>query len=559
MAGLVRTFQADFTVLPVEVFLQPAGQPHHSVRRESGMNRTVHLRRLAATLFASLCMLTVIGVPFALAQAKQPNILIIWGDDVGYWNVSVYNHGMMGYKTPNIDRIAREGGFFTDWYGQQSCTAGRSSFITGQVGFRTGNLKVGLPGAPEGLQARDITIAEALKARGYKTGQFGKNHLGDRDEHLPTAHGFDEFFGSLYHLNAEEEPEDPDYFKDPEMRKRFATRGVLHTWANPDGTQKIELTGPLNKKRMETVDEEFTREALRFMDDSKKENKPFFLWWNSTRMHIWTHLKASSEGKTGLGIYPDGMVEHDGMVGQLLDKLKELGLEENTIVMYSTDNGAEKFAWPDGGTSPFRNEKASNWEGAFRVPTAIRWPGVIKPGSVFNDIFAHEDMFPTLLAAAGDPEIKTKLLKGMPIGKKTGRVHLDGYDITGALSGKTASPRRSFFYFNDDGSLVALRYDNWKIVFAEQRATGFDVWQEPFVPLRLPKIFNLRSDPFEIGDHETIGYARWRIEHTYVLVPAQQFVGQFLATFKEYPPSQKPGSFSLDNALEALQRGSGGK
>ena len=501
-------------------------------------------------------LLAAIAVP-AFAQTKQPNILIIWGDDVGYWNISAYNQGMMGYRTPNIDRIAREGGLFTDWYGQQSCTAGRSSFITGQVGFRTGNLKVGLPGAPEGLQARDITIAEALKARGYKTGQFGKNHLGDRDEHLPTAHGFDEFFGSLYHLNAEEEPENPDYFKDPAMRKRFATRGVLHSWANPDGTQKIELTGPLNRKRMETVDEEFTREALRFMDESKKENKPFFLWWNSTRMHIWTHLKASSEGKTGLGIYPDGMVEHDGMVGQLLDKLKELGFEENTIVMYSTDNGAEKFTWPDGGTSPFRNEKASNWEGAYRVPTAIRWPGVIKPGTVFNDIFAHEDMFPTLLAAAGDSDVTTKLLKGMAIGKKTAKVHLDGYNITDALAGKTASPRRSFFYFNDDGSLVGLRYDQWKIVFAEQRTTGFDVWQEPFVALRLPKIFNLRSDPFETADHESINYGRWRVDHTFVLVPAQQYVGQFLATFKEYPPSQKPGSFSLDAALEALQRGTG--
>jgi arylsulfatase A-like enzyme len=521
------------------------------------MNRTVQLRRLAATLFAFLCMLTATGVPSALAQAKQPNVLIIWGDDVGYWNVSAYNQGMMGYRTPNIDRIAREGGLFTDWYGQQSCTAGRSSFITGQVGFRTGNLKVGLPGAPEGLQARDVTIAEALKARGYKTGQFGKNHLGDRDEHLPTAHGFDEFFGSLYHLNAEEEPENPDYFKDPAMRKRFATRGVLHSWANSDGTQKIELTGPLNKKRMETVDEEFTREALRFMDESKKENKPFFLWWNSTRMHIWTHLKASSEGKTGLGIYPDGMVEHDGMVGQLLDKLKELGLEENTIVMYSTDNGAEKFTWPDGGTSPFRNEKASNWEGAYRVPTAIRWPGVIKPGTVFNDIFAHEDMFPTLLAAAGDSDVTTKLLKGMAIGKKTFKVHLDGYNITDALAGKTPSPRRSFFYFNDDGSLVGLRYDQWKIVFAEQRTTGFDVWQEPFVALRLPKIFNLRSDPFETADHESINYGRWRVDHTFVLVPAQQYVGQFLTTFKEYPPSQKPGSFSLDAALQALQRGTG--
>jgi arylsulfatase len=494
----------------------------------------------------------------AQAAAAKPNILVIWGDDVGYWNVSAYNQGMMGYKTPNIDRIAQEGALFTDWYGQQSCTAGRASFITGQVGFRTGLLKVGLPGAREGLQARDVTIAELLKARGYKTGQFGKNHLGDRDEHLPTAHGFDEFFGSLYHLNAEDEPEHPDYFKDPEMRKRYATRGVIHSWANPDGTQKIELTGPLNRKRMETVDEEFTREALRFMGEAKAEGKPFFLWWNSTRMHIWTRLKAESQGKTGLGIYPDGMVEHDAMVGQLLAKLDELGLAENTVVMYSTDNGAEKFTWPDGGQSPFRGEKNTNWEGGYRVPCAIRWPGVIQPGTVQNDIFAHEDMLPTLLAAAGDPDVKGQLLNGMKVGAKTFKVHLDGYDVTDALAGRSPSPRREFFYFNDDGSLVGLRYDQWKIVFAEQREHGLNVWEEPFVPLRLPKLFNLRSDPFETADHEGMDYERWRVEHLFLIVPAQQYVGRFLSTFKEFPPSQKPGSFSLDNVLESLSGAGGG-
>jgi arylsulfatase len=465
---------------------------------------------------------------------------------------------MMGYKTPNIDRIVKEGVLFTDWYGQQSCTAGRAAFITGQVGFRTGLLKVGLPGAKEGLQARDVTIAELLKARGYKTGQFGKNHLGDRDEHLPTVHGFDEFYGSLYHLNAEEEPENADYFKDPELRKRYATRGVIHSWAMPGGKQKIELTGPLNKKRMETVDEEFTREALRFMEESKKEGKPFFLWWSSTRMHIFTHLKPASQGKTGLGVYPDGMVEHDAMVGQLLDKLKELGIDSNTIVMYSTDNGAEKFTWPDGGQSPFRGEKNTNWEGGYRVPTAIRWPGVTKPGTVLNDVFAHEDMLPTLLAAAGDPRVKENLLKGMKVGSKTFKVHLDGYNVTDALAGKSPSPRHEFFYFNDDGSLVALRYDQWKIVFAEQRAHGMDVWQDPFVPLRLPKLFNLRSDPFETADHEAMDYDRWRAERIFLLVPAQDYVARFLATFKEFPPSQKPGSFSLDRALEALQSGAGG-
>jgi arylsulfatase len=506
----------------------------------------------------TMALMMVAGVPASAQTGKQPNILVIWGDDVGYWNISAYNLGMMGYKTPNIDRIAREGALFTDWYGQQSCTAGRAAFITGQVGFRTGLLKVGLPGAKEGLQARDVTIAELLKARGYKTGQFGKNHLGDLDAHLPTVHGFDEFFGSLYHLNAEDEPEHPDYFKDPEMQKRFATRGVLHSWANPNGTQKIELTGPLNKKRMETVDEEFTREAMRFMEEAKKENRPFLLWWNSTRMHIWTRLRAASQGKTGLGIYPDGMVEHDAMVGQLLDKLKELGLEDNTIVMYSTDNGAEKFTWPDGGQSPFRGEKNTNWEGGYRVPCAIRWPGVIKPGTILNDIFAHEDMLPTLLAAAGDANVKQTLLTGMKAGDKTFRVHLDGYNITDALAGKSPSPRHEFFYFNDEGSLVALRYDQWKIVFAEQRSHGLDVWQDPFVPLRLPKLFNLRSDPFETADHEGMDYQRWRVEHAFVLVPAQQYVGRFLATFKDFPPSQKPGSFSLDNALEALQKGGQG-
>jgi arylsulfatase len=488
------------------------------------------------------------------AADKKPNILIIWGDDIGFWNVSAYNQGMMGYKTPNIDRIAKEGALFTDWYGQQSCTAGRASFITGQVGFRTGLLKVGLPGAKEGIQARDVTIAQLLKGQGYVTGQFGKNHLGDRDEHLPTAHGFDEFYGSLYHLNAEQEPENPDYFKDPAMKKKYGTRGVLHTWANPDGTQKIELTGPLNIERMKTVDEEFTKGALGFMEKATKDNKPFFLWWNSTRMHIFTHLKPASEGKTGLGTYPDGMVEHDGMVGQLLDKLKELGIEDNTIVMYSTDNGAEEFSWPDGGTTPFRGEKATNWEGAYRVPAAIRWPGVIKPGTVYNDVFAHEDMLPTLLAASGDPDVKQKLLTGMKVGNKTFKVHLDGYNLLPFFKGEVKEdPRKEFFYFNDDGALVGLRYAQWKIVFAEQRAEGGDVWREPFVVLRAPKMFNLRSDPFEKGDHVSMDYTHWLIDRSFLLVPAQEYVGGFLASFKEFPPSQKVGSFGIDQVMEKLQ------
>jgi arylsulfatase len=498
-------------------------------------------------------ILLSISISNAVLAQKKPNILIIWGDDVGYWNISAYNLGMMGYRTPNIDRIAKEGALFTDWYGQQSCTAGRACFITGQSGYRTGLLKVGLPGAKEGLQARDVTIAQLLKAQGYMTAQFGKNHLGDADETLPTMHGFDEFFGSLYHLNAEQEPENPDYFKNPEMIKKYGTRGVIHTYANADGTQKIEMTGPLNTERMKTVDEEFTKATLDYLEKAKKADKPFFLWWNSTRMHIFTHLKKESMGKTGLGTYPDGMVEHDAMVGQLLDKLKELGLEENTIVMYSTDNGAEKFSWPDGGTSPFRGEKNENWEGGYRVPCAIRWPGVIKPGTINNDIFSHEDMLPTLLAGVGVPNVKEQLMKGMKVGNKTFKVYIDGYNVLDALAGKSPNPRHEFFYWNDDGSLVGLRFDNWKVVFQEQRAHGLDVWQEPFVPLRLPKIFNLRSDPFEEADHVAVDYPHWRVDRLFLLVPAQEYIAKYLSTFKEFPPSQKVGSFSLDQVLQNLQ------
>jgi arylsulfatase len=513
------------------------------------------MRRLTGVAVLAI----LLSAAAASAQgAARPNVVILWGDDIGYWNVSAYNQGMMGYRTPNIDRIAKEGALFTDSYGQQSCTAGRAAFITGQSPFRTGLLKVGLPGAKEGLQPEDPTLADVLKARGYMTGQFGKNHLGDRDEHLPTAHGFDEFFGSLYHLNAEDEPEHPDYFKDPELKRRFGTRGVIRSWANPDGTQKIEATGPLTKKRMETVDAEFTAGAIDFMKRAKQANKPFFLWWNSTRMHIWTRLKAESQGNTGLGIYPDGMVEHDAMVGELMKALDDLGLAGNTIVMYSTDNGAEKFTWPDGGQSPFRGEKNTNWEGGYRVPTAVRWPGTIPAGTVVNDIVAHEDWLPTFAAAAGDTDVKQRLLAGAKLGRKSFDVQLDGYDLGPFLAGKAPDPRREFFYFNDDGSLVALRYDQWKLVFAEQRAHGLDVWEEPFVPLRLPKLFNLRSDPFETADHEAMDYERWRVEHLFLLVPAQQYVGRFLSTFKDHPPRQKPGSFSIDAALEALQRGSGG-
>lgn len=484
---------------------------------------------------------------------KKPNILIIWGDDIGWNNPSAYNRGMMGYQTPNIDRLAREGGLFTDWYGQQSCTAGRAAFITGQSPFRTGLLKVGLPGAKEGLSEKDPTIADLLKNHGYMTAQYGKNHLGDRDEHLPSSHGFDEFYGNLYHLNAEQEPEHPDYFKDPRLKKMFGPRGVIKSYS--DG--RISDTGPLTIERMKTVDEEVTKGALDFMDRAVKADKPFFLWWNSTRMHIWTHLKKESQGKTGLGVYPDGMIEHDGHVGQLLKKLDDLGIADSTIVMYSTDNGAECFSWPDGGSTPFRNEKNSNWEGGYRVPCIIRWPGVIKPGAVFNGVCSHEDMLQTLLAAAGEPDIKEKLLKGHKANGREFKVHLDGYNLIPYFQGEVKeSPRREFFYWTDDGSLANLRYDRWKIVFMEQRAHGLEVWQDPLVTLRFPKLFCLRTDPFERADHEAGDYNRWRVDHAFVLLPAAAFVGMHLETYKEFPPRQRPGSFNLDQVLQKLQQGS---
>jgi arylsulfatase A-like enzyme len=480
---------------------------------------------------------------------EKPNVLIIWGDDIGWYNVGAYNQGVMGYKTPNIDRLAREGGLFTDWYGQQSCTAGRAAFITGQSPIRTGLTKVGLPGADLGLRPEDPTFAELLKPLGYMTGQFGKNHLGDRDEFLPTAHGFDEFFGNLYHLNAEEEPENPDYPKNPEFKERFGPRGVLSTKA---GRKRIDDTGPLTKKRMETIDDEITSGALDFIDRAHRRKKPFFLWWNSTRMHIFTHLKRRSQGKTGLGIYPDGMVEHDAHVGQLLKKLDDLGIAENTIVMYSTDNGAEVMSWPDGGTTPFRGEKNTNWEGGYRVPCVIRWPGVIEPGTIYNDLGAHEDMIPTIMAAVGEPDVVEKLKEGYTAGDKTFKVHLDGYNLLPYLRGETDdSPRKEFLYWTDDGDLAALRYEQWKLVFTEQRAHGFDVWQEPFVPLRAPKMFSLRGDPFERAE-EAMDYPRWRAERLFLLVPATAFVARWLESFKEFPPRQKPASFSIDQVMEKL-------
>ena len=491
----------------------------------------------------------------ASAQDKKPNILIIWGDDIGYWNISAYNQGMMGYETPNIDRIAKEGMLFTHAYGEQSCTAGRASFITGQSGFRTGLLKVGLPGAKEGMSPKDPTIAEYLKSKGYMTGQFGKNHLGDLDEHFPTNHGFDEFFGNLYHLNAEEEPENVDYPKDPAFKKKFGPRGVIKATAGG----KVVDTGPLTKKRMETVDDEVTTAALDFMDRAHKAKKPFFLWWNSTRMHVWTHLKKEREGVTGLGVFPDGMVEHDGHVGQLLDKLEELGIADNTVVMYSTDNGAEVFTWPDGGTAPFKGEKNDNWEGGYRVPLLVKWPGVIKPGTRSNDIISHLDWFPTIASALGDKDLKEKLKQGPQFGKDNTKVHLDGYDFLPRWKGEAKeAPRKEFFYFSDTGDLLNLRHGRFKIIFAEQRAHGFAVWENPFTFLRFPKLYDLYADPFERAEHESIGYGLWRVERMFALAPAQAFVGKFLETFKEFPPRQKPGTFSLDQVMSTLQTGGTG-
>jgi arylsulfatase A-like enzyme len=490
-----------------------------------------------------------------MASTKKPNILIIWGDDIGWFNISAYNHGIMGYKTPNIDRIAREGALFTDWYGQQSCTAGRAAFITGQSPIRTGLTKVGLPGAKLGLQKEDPTIAELLRPQGYVCGQFGKNHLGDSDEFLPTMHGFDEFFGNLYHLNAEEEPENEDYPKGPEFKKKFGPRGVLKCKADGKGGQTIENTGPMTKKRMETMDEEITAGALDFIERQHKADKPFFCWWNSTKMHIWTHLKKECEGKTGLGIYPDGMVEHDRQVGQLLAKLDELKIADNTIVMYSTDNGAESLSWPDGGTTPFRGEKDTNWEGAWRVPTAIRWPGVIKPGTLCNEIVSHQDMLPTLLAAAGEPEIVEKCKKGYKAGDRTYKVHLDGYNLIPLLKGEVEkSPRPGFLYWGDEGDLMALRYGNWKIHFAEQRAEGADAWQDPLVTLRCPKLVNLRTDPFEEADISSIYYWKWRMDRVFMLAPAGAIVGQFMQSMVEFPPRQSPESWTPEAMMEELKK-----
>ncbi len=492
----------------------------------------------------------------------QPNILVIWGDDIGISNLSCYSDGLMGYRTPNIDRIAEEGARFTDYYGEQSCTAGRAAFICGQNPIRTGLTKVGMPGAAIGLQPEDPTIATALKAHGYATGQFGKNHLGDRDEYLPTMHGFDEFFGNLYHLNAEEEPELDDYPKPedfPQFRERFGPRGVIHSWANGDGTQRVEDTGPLTRKRMETVDEEFLEAASGFIRDQAGAERPFFVWFNSTHMHFRTHVKPESKGQAGRwqSEYHDVMIDHDKVVGELLSLLDDLGIAENTIVVYSTDNGPHLNSWPDAGMTPFRGEKNSNWEGAYRVPAVVRWPGRIPAGAVLNGIMSHNDWFPTFLAAAGVPDIAGQLKAGVELSGTTYRVHLDGHDQLPYLTGESGqSPRNFFFYVSDDGDLTAIRFDNWKLVFLEQRAAGtLRVWAEPFTQLRVPKIFNLRTDPYERADITSNTYYDWLLDHAWVVVPAQAFVFEMIQSLGEFPPRQKPASFSLQEVLAKLQTG----
>jgi arylsulfatase A-like enzyme len=493
-----------------------------------------------------------------VSDRDRPNILVIWGDDIGITNLSCYSDGLMGYRTPNIDRIADEGMRFTDSYGEQSCTAGRAAFITGQSVFRTGLSKVGLPGADLGLRAEDPTIAELLKPLGYATGQFGKNHLGDKDEFLPSNHGFDEFFGNLYHLNAEEEPELPDYPKAedfPNFRERFGPRGVLHSWAEG----RIEDTGPLTRKRMETVDEEFLAAAVDFIDRQHQAAMPFFVWFNTTHMHFRTHTKPESRGQAGRwqSPYHDTMIDHDQHVGVLLDKLEELGIADDTIVLYGTDNGPHMNSWPDGAMTPFRSEKNTNWEGAFRVPALVRWPGRIAPGTVSNEIVSHLDWLPTFLAAAGEPDIKNKLLGGHQAGDKAFRVHLDGYDLLPYLTGEAdKSPRPGFFYFSDDGDLTAVRYDNWKQVFMEQRVTGtLQVWAEPFTLLRVPKLFNLRTDPYERADTTSNTYWDWLLDHAFLAVPTQAIVGEFLASFREFPPRQKAASFTVDQVMDKLRAG----
>ena len=511
------------------------------------MNRP--LRMLVATAVALLAATS------AFAQDK-PNILVIWGDDIGITNISFNNRGLMGYRTPNIDRIAEEGVSFTDYYGQQSCTAGRAAFIGGNNPLRTGMTKVGVPGAPEGWQMTDVTMATVLKSQGYATGQFGKNHQGDQDQHLPTMHGFDEFFGNLYHLNAEEEPENEDYPDDPEFRAQFAPRGVIHSFANADGSQTIEDTGALTKKRMETIDDESVAAAKDFITRAHTEGKPFFVWWNGTRMHFRTHVRPEHRNK-GNDEYTDGMIEHDMHVEELLALIDELGIADSTIVQYSTDNGPHFNTWPDAGNTPFRSEKNSNWEGAYRVPAFIRWPGKFPAGTTLNGIVSHQDWMPTFAAAAGAPDIKEQLLAGTELNGRPYRNHIDGYNMLDYLTGTSAeSPRKAFIYVNDDGDIVAVRHDDWKVVYQENRGEAFGVWMEPFTELRVPLIFHLRRDPYERAQHNANIYYDWLLDRVFIGFRASAIAGQFLQTFVEYPPSQTPGSFNLDSMKKKIEAAS---
>jgi arylsulfatase A-like enzyme len=561
-----------------------SGHAHKTASNEHAHRGNLSRRNLLLT-GSSLATISALGAIASSerSQAQQqsapppgrkPNILVIMGDDIGQSNISAYTLGVMGYRTPNIDRIAKEGMIFTDYYAEQSCTAGRSSFITGQATLRTGLSKVGLPAATLGLQPQDITIAQALKPLGYATGHFGKNHLGDRNAFLPTVHGFDEFFGNLYHLNAEEEPEHPDYPKDPQFRAKFGPRGVLRCKATDSddptedprfgrvGKQTIEDTGALTKKRMETIDDETSDAAVDFMQRQARANRPFFVWFNSTRMHAFTHVRSGMRGQSGMpdNEYADGMIEHDGQVGKLLKTLDDLNLANETIVIYTTDNGPHMNSWPDAAMTPFRNEKNSNWEGAFRVPALVRWPGRIKAGSISNEMFSGLDWFPTLLAAAGDTGVKDRLLTGWDTGGSTFKVHLDGYNQLAYLTGlQDKSARREFFYFNDDGQMVALRVDNWKVVFCEQRSEGtLKVWREPFVCMRAPTMFNLRMDPYERAEITSNTYDDWVLRRSFLVVPAQAIVGRFVATFKEFPPRQRPSSFSVDQVMDQLNKPTGG-
>ena len=490
----------------------------------------MRLNRCCKSAFAFALLLLALR---PVSAQQKPNILVIWGDDIGVTNVSAYSQGVMGYRTPNIDRIAKEGALFTDFYAQQSCTAGRASFILGQEPFRTGLLTIGMPGSPHGIPDWTPTIADLMKAQGYTTGQFGKNHLGDRDSHLPTVHGFDEFFGNLYHLNAEEEPETYYYPKDPEFKKKYGPRGVLHCLSDGKGGQHCDDTGPLTRERMPNVDQEIYGATLKFMDKAVSDKKPFFIWFNSTRMHVWTHLKRESDGATGISLYADGMLEHDKMVGELLKKLDDLGIANNTIVMYSTDNGAEKVTWPDGGTTPFHGEKGTTWEGGFRVPCLLRWPGVIKPGTVYNDVMSHIDWMPTLLAAAGEPDIINKLEAGYTANGKTWKIHPDGYNFVPYFKGEAKKgPREEIYYFGQGGELNAVRWNDWKVSFALMNgniATGTrDVpgW---------PMITNLRADPFESAALESGMYIRWYADNIWLFVPVQEKLKSFLQTIPQYP------------------------